>query len=211
MYLTNDWYFYDSVLDKRTCNRLKALGKRFSSGATVDRSLAETDDIERINGRETDYGVDKESRLCDLGWAKDQWAIDAIWPYMARANEAAGWNFDVKFVEDIQISRYKVGGFFNWHRDGRADCLSTYNNPDNKFMDGHARKLSMTVLLNDNYEGGEFQFSTCSNGEHKIDTPDFNAAGSVIVFPSFLEHRVAPITKGTRYSLVAWFVGPPFK
>ena len=35
--------------------------------------------------------------------------------------------------------------------------------------------------------------------------------GSVIVFPSFVWHRVKPVTKGVRYSVVAWYGGPPFK
>jgi len=83
--------------------------------------------------------------------------------------------------------------------------------PDNEFMHGHVRKLSMTVLLNSNYEGGEFQFATIENEECKISTPEFNKIGMIIVFPSDMEHRVAPVTKGIRYSLVVWFLGPPFK
>ena len=60
----------------------------------------------------------------------------------------------------------------------------------------------MSIILNDDFEGGDFEIY----GEES-ELPK----GSVIVFPSFIEHRVAPVIKGTRYSLVAWFVGPPFK
>jgi len=45
----------------------------------------------------------------------------------------------------------------------------------------------------------------------EISVPEFNKTGSIVVFPSDMEHRVAPVTKGIRYSLVVWFVGPPFK
>ncbi len=83
--------------------------------------------------------------------------------------------------------------------------------PGNKFLDGKVRKLSMTILLNGNYQGGEFKFASYNKLESEVEIPDFKNAGSVIVFPSFMEHQVAPVTKGTRYSLVAWFVGPPFK
>ena len=76
-------------------------------------------------------------------------------------------------------------------------------------MHGHVRKLSMSVLLNDNFEGGAFEFATYGK-EDCIITPIEVEAGSVIVFPSWMEHRVAPVTKGIRYSLVTWFVGPPF-
>ena len=76
-------------------------------------------------------------------------------------------------------------------------------------MHGHVRKLSMSVMLNSNFEGGEFEFVTY-NKEVGTITSIEATAGSIIVFPSSMEHRVAPVTKGTRYSLVCWFVGPPF-
>ena len=62
----------------------------------------------------------------------------------------------------------------------------------------------MSILLNDDYEGGNFEFR--GMGEEEC----LEGEGTVIVFPSFNWHQVTPVTKGTRYSLVAWFVGPPF-
>ena len=110
----------------------------------------------------------------------------------------------------MQITRYRKGGFYNFHRDGYGDHLSVYNDPQNDFLNGHVRKLSMTTLLSDNYEGGEFQFAGYGQEKRTISTPEFTKIGSIIVFPSAMEHRVAPVTKGVRYSLVTWFVGPPF-
>ena len=69
----------------------------------------------------------------------------------------------------------------------------------------------MTVLLNDNYEGGELEFATYNKEKCKITVPEFNRIGSIVVFPSAMEHRVTPVTKGIRHSLVVWFLGPPFK
>ena len=129
---------------------------------------------------------------------------------MVEANERAGWKYDIKGAESMQITRYKKGGFYCFHKDGKSDHLSAYDQPDNEFMHGHVRKLSMTVLLNDNYEGGEFQFATYNQEKCTIDTPEFNKTGMIVVFPSDMEHRVAPVTKGIRYSLVVWFLGPPF-
>ena len=110
----------------------------------------------------------------------------------------------------MQLTRYKKNGFYSFHRDGRGDHLSAYNKPDNKFIHGYVRKLSMSILLNDSYEGGELQFTSYSGEKCVIETPEFNKAGSVIVFPSGLEHRVAPVIKGIRHSLIVWFLGPPF-
>ena len=130
---------------------------------------------------------------------------------MKEANERAGWKYDIRSAENMQITRYKKGGFYNFHKDGRSDHLSAYDQPDNKFKHGHVRKLSMTVLLNDDYEGGEFQFATYDKEECVIHIPEFNKIGSIVVFASDVEHRVAPVTTGIRYSLVTWFSGPPFK
>ena len=77
-------------------------------------------------------------------------------------------------------------------------------------MHGHVRKISMSIILNDNFEGGAFEFASYTKEVCTI-TPIKATAGSVLVFPSGMEHRVAPVTKGVRYSLVNWFLGPPVK
>ena len=168
-------------------------------------------DEERIIGEKPIPGIDKKIRISDVTWTSDQWIYDTIWPFMEEANELAGWKYDIRGAESMQITRYKKGGFYYFHKDGRGDHLSAYDYPNNEFKHGHVRKLSMTVLLNNNYEGGEFQFATYDKEKCEIDTPEFNKIGSIVVFPSDMEHRVAPVTKGVRYSLVVWFLGPPFK
>ena len=135
---------------------------------------------------------------------------DTIWPFIMEANNKASWEYDIKAAESSQITRYKKGGFYNFHRDGGGCHLVKYNNPTNAFMHGHVRKISMTVLLNKSFEGGDFEFTSYAREECTIAPVEMNQ-GDVIVFPSWMEHRVAPITKGIRYSLVTWFLGPPFK
>ena len=210
MYSTNDWFYFTDGLDKKTCNKIRnsAKGKWEKSGVDTKENIT---DEERISGAKPIYDIDKKVRISDVVWTNDQWIYDTIWPYMEEANEQAGWKYDIKGAEDMQITRYKKGGFYYFHKDGKGDHLSAYNDPNNEVMHGHVRKLSMTVLLNDNYEEGEFQFATYSKEKCKIETPEFNKIGSIIVFPSDMEHRVAPVTKGIRYSLVVWFLGPPFK
>jgi|TARA_R100000306_G_scaffold48419_1_gene45823 PKHD-type hydroxylase len=211
MDLTNEWFYYTAAIDKKTCNKIKNLGKDNFKAAKIDKNCNETTAEERKTGRVKDVGEDKKNRVSHTSWTNEQWVIDLIWPYMLKANEKSGWNFDIVAVEPIQITKYETGGFYSWHIDGGSDCLSVYDKPGNKFLHGNVRKLSMTILLNGNYQGGDFQFSNYSKLQAKVETPDFKSSGSVMVFPSFLEHSVAPVTKGTRYSLVAWFLGPPFK
>ena len=211
MHNTNEWYYFIEGLDKKTCNKIRnsARGRWKESGVDTKKGITDKD---RITGAKPIHGIDKKVRISDIVWTEDQWIYDTIWPYMQEANEQAGWKYDIRAAEDMQITRYKKGGFYYFHKDGKGDHLSAYNKPDNEFLHGNVRKLSMTVLLNDNYKGGEFQFTEYGKEQCEISTPEeFNKIGSIIVFPSDVEHRVAPVTKGIRYSLVVWFLGPPFK
>ena len=146
-------------------------------------------------------------RKSDIVWITEQWVYDLISPYMFDANEQAGWKYNIVAAESCQITRYTKGGFYSWHKDGIGAHIGAFNLPNNKHLHGHVRKLSMSILLNDDYEGGHFQIS---EDDRKDLIAPVSEKGAVIVFPSFIEHQVTPVTKGTRYSLVTWFVGPPF-
>jgi len=210
MSTVNEWFIFEAgTIDKKTCNKIKKHASKKWESSTVDMSK-ETTDEERKSGRKPDYKTNPKIRMSDIAWCNDQWIYDIIWPFMQQANEEAGWRYHIKAAESMQITRYKKGGFYNFHKDGYGDHLSVYENPTNAFMHGHVRKLSMSVILNDNFGGGAFEFASYSKKKCDI-TPIEAKAGSIIIFPSSMEHRVAPATKGTRYSLVAWFVGPPFK
>ena len=129
------------------------------------------------------YKPDPKQRISDVAWCNEQWIYDLIFPFMQRANHEAGWRYNIKAAESCQITRYKKGGFYNFHSDGTGDHLSTFNAPDNKFLHGHVRKLSMSVMLNDNFDGGAFEFASYSKEKCNI-TPIEATAGSIIVFPS---------------------------
>jgi len=206
--LTNEWFIFEGALDKKTCNKIKRLGRNNWLESNVDTSKGITDE-ERKTGRKIIDKPDPRSRISDVSWVTDQWVYDTVWPYMQEANRKAGWNYQIKAAEDMQLTRYKKGGFYTWHRDGNGDHLSAYKNPGNAYLHGHVRKLSMSVMLNDNFDGGAFEFATYIK-QKCIVTPIEATAGSVLVFPSVMEHKVAPIIKGIRYSLVVWFLGPPF-
>ena len=86
---------------------------------------------------------------------------------------------------------------------------------DNKYMWGKVRKLSMTINLTtpDQYKGGNLKFDFGPHaGRGRFKTcQEIRPQGSIIVFPSFIHHQVTPVTSGTRYSLVLWSLGKPFK
>jgi PKHD-type hydroxylase len=199
MFNTSNFSFFFDALDKKTCDKIKNSAKNKWGKGVVQK-----------NPHQESF-TDKKLRISDVVWVGDDWIYKKIIPYMKKANELCGWKYDITSAEDMQITRYKKGGFYGFHKDGKSDHLSAYDMPGNESLHGNVRKLSMTVLLNDDYEGGEFQFATYSEEKCTIHTPEFNKIGSIVVFPSDMEHRVTPVTKGIRYSLVVWFLGPPFK
>ena len=105
----------------------------------------------------------------------------------------------VRLTEPAQFTEYPKGGFYDWHMDLNAFGQEGQN---------PIRKISMTCLLSDpsEFTGGDLLFSEM--GDNK---PLPLKQGQAIFFASFLRHKVAPVKKGVRKSLVMWFGGPPFK
>ena len=185
------YWYWDKEITHEACQKIINLGEeKWNQAQTLGSENENT---------EHDLSI---SRKSDVVWITDQWVYDLIWPLMLDSNEQAEWKYDIDAAESCQLTRYTKGGFYSWHRDGIGSHREVNNEPNNKFLHNNARKLSMSIILNDDFEGGNFEFS-----REQLELPK----GSVIVFPSFIDHRVAPVTKGKRYSLVVWFVGPPFK
>ena len=132
---------------------------------------------------------------------------------MLTANKNAGWNFNINSAQSIQFTIYKKGQYYNWHADSTGIPIEAPNDEAH----GKIRKISCSVLLSDpkDYEGGDLQFTTKNSKDAEknsiITFNETNKQGSVVFFPSFTVHRVQPVTKGTRYSLVVWFLGDPYK
>ena len=208
MAFVNEWFTFDSVIDEETCNKILSLVNEDWEDAKVDRA-EEFSKEERLIGRESDFRIEKGSRISKVFGTDEQWIYDLIWPFMLQANNNSGWRYDIIASESSQITRYDKGGFYNFHVDGTGDHLTAYDLPDKPYMHGNVRTLSMSIMLNEDFDGGEFEFASYAN-EKCIITPIKPKTGDIIVFPSVMEHRVAPVTKGTRYSLVNWFLGPPF-
>ena len=129
--------------------------------------------------------------------------------YIDSANKSAGWNYDWDWTEMLQFTKYNVGQFYDWHPDQHH---YVYPEDDtNVNMRGKYRKLSTTLLLNDSneFKGGELEFHF-NMKETKI-AEELTSKGTLVVFPAFVYHRVREVTEGTRYSLVSWSIGAPFR
>ena len=107
------------------------------------------------------------------------------------------FGFDnMRITELAQYTEYPEGGFYDWHVDNYDNCQH----------EPPVRKISMTCLLSpeNEFEGGDLEL--VKEGQAiKL------KQGQAAFFASFIRHRVAPVTKGVRRSLVMWFGGTPFK
>ena len=116
-------------------------------------------------------------------------------------NQAAQiFGVSVNKKADIQYTEYHAseGGHYNWHHD------INWNRDD-----GYDRKLSITVQLShdNDYTGGDFTFNEVENPN----ASEVRQRGTVLIFPSYLQHKVSPVISGVRRSMVAWFEGPPWR
>ena len=153
----------------------------------------------------------KDKRDSNVIWMDYRWIYKELHPYIHTANKNAGWNFEWDFSEHCQFTKYKKSQYYGWHCDS-WDRPYVGEGPTK----GKIRKLSMTLSLSNpsEYKGGEleFDFRNVDPKESNIRVcKEILPKGSLVVFPSFVWHRVKEVTKGTRYSLVMWNLGKPFK
>jgi len=187
------WQMWEGRFQKATCERFVSLGKL----------LPEKD--AGVGGDEAG-GVNKEVRRSKIRWLsgampdfKDLY-LDIV-DMFHQANRVA-FGVDLWHLHEMQFTEYNAEdeGYYNWHID--------------TFLDGKnpsQRKLSMVIQLSDpnDYEGGVFEMQPWFMEPPPVDK--LKTQGTVVVFPSLIRHRVTPVTKGTRYSLVAWMEGPKWR
>jgi len=143
--------------------------------------------------------VDTNTRTSHISWIpfskmKDMYKdIDKI----MQATNRNHFGFDGMTINEMaQYTEYPEGGFYEWHVDN--DINMQYEPP--------VRKISMTLLLSpeSEFEGGDLELMA----EGKVAKIK---QGHAVFFASFIRHRVKPVTRGRRQSLVMWFGGTPFK
>jgi PKHD-type hydroxylase len=144
-------------------------------------------------------GNTSDIRNSNIKWIapseNSSWIYDRLMGCIKEANSV--WKFNLYSVlDDIQYTEYRGGGgHYNWHIDIGPGSISH-------------RKVSVIVQLSDpsEYTGGVLEISSGSNTQ-KVS----NKKGAVIVFPSFLQHRITPVASGLRKSLVLWAGGEHYK
>jgi PKHD-type hydroxylase len=171
------------------------------SAEEVDQ-IIDLEDLQKFHkGTVGDGGVgklNKKSRDSEVMWVNHDQHSDWLFQKFSRLTSMVNYDhfmYDIDGFDNFQYTRYRKGEFYDWHIDA-GDVWSTYE-----------RKISATVILTDpkEYDGGEFQ---CVIGG-RVDEPMTikPKKGDVVFFASWMPHRVMPINKGVRKSLVCWVMG----
>ncbi len=141
-----------------------------------------------------EYAKIRHSKVCFISPGNENgWIFSRLQALVMAANQQFQFHLS-GFQEPLQVAEYESGGHYDWHVDIGTDITS-------------GRKISASVQLSDgdSYEGGDLEFLN-------VNIPKLpRTIGSVIIFPSYLAHRVSPVTRGIRRSLVAWVHGNPFR
>ena len=180
----SDYCWFENVLSPEDVNRV-----------LTHANLIEPESATVGGDRGLDYGIRKSVvrwlRPCEANFWLFRRITDLVWS----CNQVR-YGFDLRGLnEGLQVAEYAPGAFFSWHKDSGNGVHSI-------------RKLSVTIQLSDpaDYEGGDMEFLF---GPEITTAP--KAIGTAIVFPSYIMHRVTPVTRGHRRSVVAWISGPPYR
>lgn len=179
-----DWAYRQAVFTKEECEKIIALGESLiPKTATI------------ISPDNTNISI-RDSKISWISPTDEsRWIFERLTESITYLNNQY-FKFDLfGLFEGLQFTKYEApGGHYITHTD--------------KMVNGPMRKLSITLQLSDpnDYEGGEVDLIYT----HQPVTMSKDQ-GYLVMFPSYVLHQVKPITKGTRYSLVCWVSGPPFK
>jgi PKHD-type hydroxylase len=198
--VTYPWTYWDNIFTddelKKMCDYFDTQGVERSTTVGADGSQNVDEEIRVSNLRFYSYDLKNENT---------SWIFQRINQMIELANNTY-YNFDLNGYSFFQYTEYDASekGRYDFHTDtifGQGLAIDMVE----------PRKLSVTVCINEpgtEYEGGEFQINM--GNQDKPVTVE-TKKGRMIIFPSFMIHRVAPVIKGKRKSLVVWVTGPKFK
>lgn len=176
------WAYWDKAFSKEECEKIIEIGKKI--GLQEGKTQMET-------GKKF-----RDSNICWLYPDTEiNFAFERITDIIMNLNSKF-FKFDLfGFIEGFQFTHYQ-------EPDGK------YRKHVDRGYNTQIRKLSLSIQLSDpsSYEGGDFALYDCAE---PIILP--KEQGKLVTFPSYVLHEVKPVTKGERYSLVAWITGPRFK
>ena len=195
MLTVHTYKLFKSVIPPHVCEEIIKFGlsSKVQVGVTANQDADNLSSEELVNLQKI--------RDSNISWLAGEWIYKWIRPFVDEVNKE--WKYDINFVDKFQFTIYKPNQFYGWHPDYF---------PQKKSRD---RKISLSVSLSDpkDYEGGDLEFivEDVPERRHSIICKELRERGSIVLFPSFIIHKINPITSGTRYSLVVWHEGSKWK
>lgn len=190
--ITYPWVYWDNAFTEEELQSIESYCDGFETEYATTMGTQDKTEIEKIRISDVKFF----SRQLDTAWIFDR--INFV---ITCVNEQF-YGFELNGYDSFQYTKYTSDkrGNYGWHMDMALGDATPVDMLE-------PRKLSFSLLLNDDFEGGEFEMN-----EGQENTPTFlpTQKGRFICFPSFMIHRVKPVTKGTRKSIVVWVTGPKF-
>ena len=209
MNLIDFYYYFKGKIPESMCKAIisEGVNKNLAKG-----SVYAGDNKKTIKDKDNETDLDEKVRVSKICFMSHKWIYDLLHPLIHEANKKTKWNFEFSCTEPMQFTQYGLNEFYNWHQDSTP---YPFENTHPNF-NGKIRKISSIINLSKpgDYEGGNLEFdfrNLREKGSNIKVCEEIKEQGSVVIFPSFTFHRVTPVTKGTRYSLVSWSVGIPWK
>ena len=194
------WYWFQEGLSKEEVDQVIKL----ASELPIERATTLGDDGELME--QNDPNGARSSMVKWIPQSDDwNWLYVRMMELAKEANDET-WNFDlISADENIQYTEYYANenGHYDWHQDvGPGDLASK-------------RKVSITLQLSEDeeYAGGDLEITGGGSGNGVFETSHVcpRGKGITVIFPSYMMHRVTPVTKGTRRSLVLWVGGSHYR
>ncbi len=177
--------------EKDECKRIRDLGGLL---AFHDGSVGNNQLNTEVRDSKVAWINDDPNLPVDLG--NRQWLIQRMADTIGMVNRDK-FQLDLDHFFPMQFTQYALNQHYDWHVDVHEGMESMEH-----------RKLSAVLMLTgpDEYEGGELELNIGGNPETAMALKP--PAGTVVFFYSHIPHRVRPVTKGERASLVVWALGP---
>jgi PKHD-type hydroxylase len=188
------WVYWDDAFTEQELDKIVSYCESFELGYGTTFGTSDKQSAEDIGGRVSNVMFHERNQ-------ETAWIFDRL-NFVIQAVNEKFYNFDLNGYYKFQYTTYDAerNGHYDWHIDS---CMGKIHTDDIEH-----RKLSLTLLLNDKFDGGEFELNV---GKEQFPEIVSLKKGRIVFFPSFMIHRVAPVTSGTRRSLVVWVLGPKFR
>ena len=189
--ITEPWVYWDNAFTTEELDQIVAYCE--AQGTELGTTFGSKDEEEIKKHRVSNVKFHNRS-------PETAWIFDRLNNVIQAINEQF-YGFHLNGYPSFQYTTYDAEkeGRYDWHTDMEFGTSHS--------TDIEPRKLSLTFLLNDDFEGGQFQIN---RGKESTPIDVSCHKGRIILFPSFMIHRVAPVTKGIRRSIVVWVLGPKF-